>query len=396
MVTWLSSEEASEQLGVSRATLYAYVSRGLVRSSPTPGDARGRRYAREDVERLRARAEERRDPQKTVERALHFGVPVLESSITLISGERLFYRGHDVAELARTRSVEEVASLIWTGSFESDIAATDLHVVAGGRSIEGLPFITRAQSMLPLVAARDPLALDLRPRSVAQTGWRIVNLLTSVAAESSELEESVDETLRRHWAPKVPHAGELLRAALILCADHELNVSSFTARCVASSGANPYSVVVAGLAAIEGPKHGGMSARVETMFEELRRARDLERALADRLRRGEMVYGFGHRLYEKGDPRANVLFDLLQKHFAKSAELKLAKEIVKAADGLIQEKPTIDFALVAVARALKLPPGAALTLFAIGRSIGWIGHAIEQYGREELIRPRAKYVGEMP
>lgn len=396
MVTWLSSEEASEQLGVSRATLYAYVSRGLVRSSPTPGDARGRRYAREDVERLRARAEERRDPQKTVERALHFGVPVLESAITLISGERLFYRGHDVAELARTRSIEEVASLIWTGSFESDIAATDLHVVAGGRSIEGLPFITRAQSMLPLVAARDPLALDLRPRSVAQTGWRIVNLLTSVATESAELEESIDETLRRHWAAKVPHAGELLRAALILSADHELNVSSFTARCVASSGANPYSVVVAGLAAIEGPKHGGMSARVETMFEELRRARDLKRALADRLRRGEMVYGFGHRLYENGDPRANVLFDLLQKHFAKSAELKLAKEIVKAAEGLIQEKPTIDFALVAAARALKLPSGAALTLFAIGRSIGWIGHAIEQYGREELIRPRAKYVGEMP
>ncbi len=396
MVTWLSSEEASEQLGVSRATLYAYVSRGLVRSSPTPGDARGRRYAREDVERLRARAEERRDPQKTVERALHFGVPVLESAITLISGERLFYRGHDVAELARTRSIEEVASLIWTGSFESDIAATDLHVVAGGRSIEGLPFITRAQSMLPLVAARDPLALDLRPRSVAQTGWRIVNLITSVATESAELEESIDETLRKHWAAKVPHAGELLRAALILCADHELNVSSFTARCVASSGANPYSVVVAGLAAIEGPKHGGMSARVETMFEELRRARDLERALADRLRRGEMVYGFGHRLYEQGDPRANVLFDLLQKRFAKSAELKLAKEIVKAAEGLIQEKPTIDFALVALARALKLPSGAALTLFAIGRSIGWIGHAIEQYGREELIRPRAKYVGEMP
>ncbi len=91
-----------------------------------------------------------------------------------------------------------------------------------------------------------------------------------------------------------------------------------------------------------------------------------------------------------------MIFDLLQKHAAKSAEVKLAAEIVNAAGEVIQEKPTIDFALVALARALKLPPGAALTLFAIGRSIGWIGHAIEQYGREELIRPRAKYVGEMP
>jgi citrate synthase len=396
MVTWLTSEAAAERLGVSRATLYAYVSRGLVRSSPSPGDPRLRRYAREDVERLRGRNEERRDPQKTAQRALHFGVPVLESSITLISGDRLFYRGHDVTELARTRSIEEVASLIWTGAFESDVAATELHVVAGGRSVDGLPFITRAQSMLPLVAARDPLALDLRPRAVAQTGWRILNLLTSVAAESAELEESVDATLRRHWAAKVPHAAELLRAALIVSADHELNVSSFTARCVASSGANPYSVVVAGLAAIEGSKHGGMSARVETMFEEQRRARDVRRALADRLRRGEPLCGFGHQLYESGDPRATLLLDLLAARYPKSAEVKLAREIAAAGGELINDKPTIDFALVALARALKLPPGSALTLFALGRSIGWIGHAIEQYARDEMIRPRAKYVGRMP
>ena len=396
MVTWLSSTQAAEQLGVSRATLYAYVSRGLVRSSAAPGDSRGRRYAREDVERLRGRSEERRDPRKTAERALHFGVPVLESAITLLSGDRLFYRGQDVAVLAQTRSLEEVASLIWTGAFDGDVAATELHVVAGGRSVEGLPFITRAQSMLPLVAVRDPLALDLRPRSVAQTGWRILNLLASVAAESSELAETVEETLRNHWQVRAPHAAELIRAALILCADHELNVSSFTARCVASAGANPYSVVVAGLSAIEGPKHGGLSARVEPMFEELRRARDVKRALADRLRRGETLFGFGHRLYENGDPRANVLFELLRKHLPKSAEVKLALEIAAAGEELIQDKPTLDFALVALQRALKLPSGSALTLFAIGRSIGWIGHAIEQYGREELIRPRAKYVGAMP
>jgi len=393
MVTWLSSAEAAKRLGVSRATLYAYVSRGLVRSAPAPGEPRGRRYAREDVERLRRRAEGRRDPQKTVQAALHFGVPVLESAITLISGDRLFYRGHDVVELARSRSVEEVASLLWTGAFESDATATELHVVAGGRSVEGLPFITRAQSMLPLVAARDPLALDLRPRAVAQTGWRIVNLLTSVAVESAELEETIDRTLRRHWAPRAPHAEELLRAALIVCADHELNVSAFTARCVASSGANPYSVVVAGLAAFEGPKHGGMSARVNPMFEELRRARDVKRALADRLRRGETLHGFGHPLYPNGDPRAKIIFELLQQHLPKSAEVKLAREISEAGEELLQEKPTLDLALVALSRALKLPDGAALTLFAIGRSVGWIGHAIEQYALDDIIRPRATYVG---
>src|SRR5437764_5594844 len=220
MVTWLSSENAASRLGVSRATLYAYVSRGLVRSSASPGDSRQRRYAAEDVDALRSRGEERRDTAKVGERALHWGVPVLESAITLIENGHLYYRGHDVAELARTCSVEEVAALIWTGSFDAELfSATQLHVVSGTRTSEGLPFVSRAQSVLPLVAARDALAFDLRPRAVAQTGWRIVNLLASIATETSELEQTIEETLHKHWVPRVPHAVELLRAALILCAD---------------------------------------------------------------------------------------------------------------------------------------------------------------------------------
>ena len=141
---------------------------------------------REDVERLRSRSEQRRDPEKAAERALHWGVPVLESAITLIDGDRLYYRGHDACELARTRTRRR-SGVAASGPAASTIdvfAATPLHVVAGGKSVEDLPFVSRAQSMLPLVAARDPLAYDLRPRAVAQTGWRIVNLLTSVAAES--------------------------------------------------------------------------------------------------------------------------------------------------------------------------------------------------------------------
>ena len=152
MVTWLTSAEASERLGVNRATLYAYVSRGLIRSSPAPGDPRARRYAAEDVERLRSRAEQRRDPQKAVERALHWGVPVLESAITLIAADRLYYRGYDACELARSKSIKQVASLIWLGGFDGEVGATDIHVVPG-KSGDRRPFIARAQSMLPLVAA---------------------------------------------------------------------------------------------------------------------------------------------------------------------------------------------------------------------------------------------------
>lgn len=396
MSDWLTAAEAAKRLGISRATLYAYVSRGLIRSAPDPDHPRLRRYAREDVERLHSRAEERKDPSRATERALHWGGPVLESAITLIAGDRLYYRGLDVVELARTKSIEEVAALIWSGTASSGVfAATPLHVVSG-RSAEGLPFVNRAVSILPLVSARDPLAYDLRPRAVAQSGWRILNLLTSVAAESQQLAATVDETLQQHWAARSGAARDCIRAALILCADHELNVSAFVARCVASAGSNPYAVVAAALSAVAGSKHGGMTARIETMFEELQRTGDVRAAMAERLRRGEPLNGFGHPLYPNGDPRAAALFALLRERLPKSRELAFAARMAEAGEELLGDKPTIDFALVTASRVLKLPPGAPLILFALGRTIGWIGHAIEQYARDEILRPRARYVGPPP
>jgi citrate synthase len=284
---WIDAKAATKLLDVSRATLYAYVSRGYVRSEPVPG-ARASGGMRERTSiGLRVRAEERRNPEKAAAHALRWGVPILESAITLIADGKLYYRGQDAGELARNRSLEEVASLIWCGSFDADLFDTPLHVVSGLAVDPDLPFINRAQSVLPLVAARDSLAFDLRPRNVAQTGWRIVNLLTSVAAASQELEATVEETLAREWAPSKKDAPKLIRAALIVCADHELNVSAFTARCVASASSNPYAVVIAGLAALEGTKHGGATARVDALSRELRRARDVRGALAERLRRGE-------------------------------------------------------------------------------------------------------------
>ncbi len=391
---WIDAREATRLLGVSRATLYAYVSRGFVRSEPVPGKARERRYAREDVERLLVRAEERRNPEKAVQHALRWGVPVLESAITLIADGKLYYRGHDVAELVKTRSLEEVASLIWTGQFDADVFDTPLHVIAGDGPSHDLPFISRAQSILAIVAPRDPLAFDLRPRNVAQTGWRIVNLLTSVAAESSELAPTIEQTLAHAWIPKptalqAKHAEALIRAALIVSADHELNVSAFTARCVASACSNPYAVVIAALSALEGVKHGGGTARIAALVNELRRARDVRKMLAERLRRGETIDGFGHRLYPDGDPRAALLLSMLPA----SKELTFLRSFASAASHALGEAPNLDFALVSVERVLSLPRGSALALFAIGRTIGWIAHAIEQYATNTIIRPRARYVG---
>jgi citrate synthase len=154
--------------------------------------------------------------------------------------------------------------------------------------------------------------------------------------------------------------------------------------------------VIAGLAALEGPKHGGASARVESMLDSMRRARPLRAALGERVRRGESIDGFGHPLYPGGDPRAQLLLDLLGERYATSAELKFVLEFARAAANTVGQQPNVDFSLAAAARVLKLPPGAPLVLFAIARSIGWVGHAIEQYATGQLIRPRAKYVGVPP
>jgi len=389
---WLSAAEASRRLGVKRETLYAYVSRGLIRSTPRGGATRARRYARDDVERARRRAEDRRDPASVAAHALSLGSPVLESAITLIADGRLYYRGYEAVALSRARAVTEVASLLWKGRF--DAWPTSARPPARPKAaVSKLSFLPRAQILLADAAAHDGRAFSLSEESVAVTGARIIDwmVLAASGVRSSEA-ATVESRLVAGW--KLPRrSGDLLRAAIILCADHELNVSAFTARCVASAGGTPYGVVIAGLAALEGTRHGGLSARVESMLHALRRERSASDALGARLREGGTLDGFGHPLYPNGDPRATEILALLGERYPRSAPLRFARDLAETALETLQVHPSLDFALATLSSVLKLPSGSALTLFAIGRTIGWIGHAIEQYRTGELIRPRAKYVG---
>lgn len=395
--TWIPAAEAATALGVSRATLYAYVSRGYIRSQATSGSTRERRYARDDVERLRRRTEERRNPDKAAAHVLQWGMPILESSIALIDGPQLYYRGHDAVRLSRDRSIEEVAALVWSGRFDTRFGDEPGSTKQRRTKdpIGTLPFVARCQRALADASARDPMASDLRPEAVARCGWRILRLMTRLVVGRLRTTATIDRSLALAWGLRGDGV-DIIRAAVILCADHELNVSSFTARCVASAGSNPYAVVIAGLSALEGPRHGGAGARVESMLSSLRRARELKAAVDARLRRGEPLEGFGHPLYRDGDPRATALIDLLRRHCSTSKELEFVLRMVDTAAATTGDAPNLDFALASLARVLRLPDGAPLTLFAIGRTIGWIGHAIEQYATGQLIRPRAKYVGPVP
>jgi citrate synthase len=392
---WVGAGEAARLLRVSRATLYAYVSRGYVRSQPTAGPSRERLYSRDDIERLRRRSEARRDPDKAAARSLQWGLPVLESSIAFIDGRRLYYRGHDAVTLSRSRSVAEISRLIWRGTFDGTFPSASSRIAGALRPDKTLPFIARAQALLAAASVRDIGAFDVRAESVSHTGWRILHLLTHAATLAPGFSLTVDQALGRAWGVTA-RGVDLLRSALILCADHELNVSSFTARCVASAGSHPYAVVIAGLAALEGTRHGGISARIESMLDSVRQSRDPRGAIATRQRRGEPIDGFGHPLYKEGDPRAAALLDIQRERFRSSRDLSFVLDVADAAAAVTRERPNLDFALVSLARVLRLPAGSALTLFAVGRSIGWIGHAIEQYATGQLIRPRAKYVGAIP
>jgi citrate synthase len=182
----------------------------------------------------------------------------------------------------------------------------------------------------------------------------------------------------------------LVEAALILCADHELNASSFTVRCIASTAASLHACVLGGLAALSGPRHGGMTMRVETLWNEVAEAANPEMSLRARLERGDDLPGFGHPLYPDGDIRAQAILSRLpgrRQHW---------RPLAQAAEQLTGLQPSLDFALVALRRHLELAVGSALSIFSLGRSIGWIAHALEQRSQGTLIRPRAAYVGPMP
>lgn len=392
---WLSAAEAARRLGVKRETLYAYVSRGLIRSAATGGKSRARRYARDDVERARRRGEDRRDPSSSAAHALSLGHPVLESSITCIKDGQLYYRGQPVIELARSRSIPEVASLIWARQFDAWPRGA-LHRGSRITALSKLSFIARAQALIAAAADDDPRAFNLGPDAVAVTGARILDLMTVAATGvSSSGDDTIESRLANGWRLR-GGAADLLRTAIILCADHELNVSSFTARCIASAGGTPYGSVIGGLAALEGTRHGGVTIRVESMLDSMRRSRSGRDALAARLREGVAIDGFGHPLYPDGDPRAKEIMAQIAQRYPRSPELRFALEVATAALSMLEVHPSLDFALATLARVLRLPRGAGLTLFAIGRVIGWIGHAMEQWATGELIRPRAKYVGLLP
>lgn len=405
---YLSGQEAAALLGVKRATLYAYASRGLLRSEPGEGPGRERRYHREDVERLKARSGARAGHGPVAAGALRWGEPVLESALTAIEPGGARYRGRAATELALSTSFEAVAELLWTGALPESrprwrAAGLGLRTAAITALLpEEAPPLVVLGLAVPALGAGDPDRFDAaqepergRARALIVRMAALVGVGHDAArARAAVAEASVARALLVALGVRpTSEAQQAIDRALVLCADHELNASAFAVRVAASAGADLYACVSAGVATLSGPHHGGMVDRVEALVAEVGKPERARAVVRDRGRRGEVVPGFGHPLYPDGDPRGALLLATATELAPRSPGVRVLRALAEAMREAGREPPSVDLGLLAVAAALGLPPRTAVAMFAVGRAAGWIAHAFEQRAAGFLLRPRARYVG---
>lgn len=369
MEIWINRDEALEILGVKPQSLYAYVSRGQVEMLPDPADSRRSLYRRSDIVNLVGRRSRGRRREQIAAGAVHWGEPAILTSISTIDRERLIYRGVDAVELSEKAGLEDAATLLW--KLERPVTF-DGNESGGADS----PFVTLSR------LADEALPMFGRGRSgiFADAGLAVSRLVTAFGGVSGP--GPVHSRLAQGWAAG-KRATDLIRRALVLLADHELNPSAFAVRVAASTGASVPAALLAGLATLSGPRHGLASQQLLSLVKRAEvegAANVIEQLLAE----GRKVPGFGHPLYPNGDPRAAAILGKL----APDASMK---RFLEAGRRIIGEEPDVDLALAALVRSEGLPDDAGYRLFAIARAVGWAAHAVEQVESGMLIRPRGKY-----
>jgi citrate synthase len=417
----MTTSETAHRLGVKPQTVYAYVSRGLLTRHPDPGgDRRRSRFDSAEVERIAQRA-------RHTDRSGALEV-VVDTELTLLDPDgHLAYRGRDVMELARYRSFESVAELLWGEDGDEDRrrtaagarpAAGRRRAAAGGSiawtaPAEALAAARAAQRALPaatrpadrirvivaVVAAIDPLRGDRRPGAVRAAGASAIAAMVDALPPLGEPREpTVAARLWSRLSPERPRPSQLraLNGALVLLADHELAASTLAARVAASTWADPYLVILAGLSALGGALHGAAAGQVEALLAPIDDPAKVPAALGELLRCGGPLPGFGHGVYRDRDPRADLLLELLQPAAGDRARLRAVHALLDAAGSRALAAPNVDLALGALTTTCGLIPGSAQAIFAVARSAGLIAHALEEYVHRLRFRPRAAYVGPMP
>ena len=397
---YLSAQDAASRLGISLATLYAYVSRGRIDSRPG-ADGRSREYSVGDVEQLIERRQAGRGAAQAAAHSLAWGLPVLETRISLIRPHGHYYRGESAIALAESgATLEDVARLLWDCGNRDPFAAAPARAwpeaVASLLRQHNVPPLERTTAALPLLALDAAHSHSTDPHHRRDYAAQLLRETAALLCAAHPDSRPIHQLMVASWRTEEAGLSELVRCALVLCADHELNASSFATRVAASTGASLHVAVCAGLATLSGPHHGGAVARAHAFIQEMLRERRPADNVRERLRRGDTLPGLGHPLYPDGDPRGIVLLDALRATHPRPANFSRIQQLIETVQVQCGKRPNLDFALAAIACAYELDANVALAIFAAGRMAGWLAHALEQQESGSLIRPRASYAGRMP
>ena len=421
----LSAREAAQHLGVKLSTLYAYVSRGWLKSYRRKV-GRQALYRRSDIESLRGvvTPERGRRGRSLPEASswVTFAQPprsegeppaviVAESAVSSIIEGRLVYRGYVIEEIAERASFEEVCLLLWAGERpgEDEIAALRAEIASARMPASAAAALAAvgddAAPLLRLTAVIPSLAALERsqtPRSHMRQAMLLMGVLP-LALARRKIDPAADA--RDGMAARllqIAREGEAqdweiatVERILIASAEHEINAATFAARVVASTGADLYACTLAALCSLLGPIHGGTTDRIERMFEQLVKGERLEDCLAIFAREQRLPPGFGHVLYPAGDPRAVMLKELAGT-IARRKGKRLYETALRVEEAVRKEqglRPNLDFYLTVCVRMLGFELGLPSAIFALGRAAGWIAHCLEQYADNRLIRPRIRYRG---
>jgi citrate synthase len=376
----LTTDEAARRLGVKVPTLYAYVSRGLLESHRDP-TRRGSLFDLADIEGLAARS---RGGRQTATRlaTITTGVTQLDQELGPI------YRAHLATELALGSSFEEVADLLWQSDGDGDWSAPDLGACPLTQTLD------RMRWALVLCGATDPLRSDLRPVAVTRAARRAAAALTDVVGPAPAGDDAGTSIAARLAARLTASDAEMpaaaVNAALVLMADHELATSTMAVRVAASVRSDPYDALLAGLATLAGPLHGGASQQAYELLVVAERD-GVSRALNDVLRQHGRLPGFGHAVYKSGDPRFAALLALAEPLLSEERRA-IVREVMALAAAHDVPLANCDLALAALSWGTGMPPDTGRTIFAVARVAGWAAHYMEELTERPLrFRARAVY-----
>ena len=373
---YVGATEAARRLGVQKATLYAYVSRGLV-ARRLAADGRTSLYDVSDLETLAGRS--RRAP---AEPPPSIDVQIV-SAVSTLDEEGVRYRGHDVAELARTRSFEDVSELLWTGELPAHAARWPEPSLADRRLSRRVSAIVGAVPLAAMAGLATALAVRHADDPAPDAARRLL-ALTPVLLGAGEADRGpMAERVAAVWAGANVHC-ELTSAidrSLVLLADHELATSTLAVRVAASTRTGPYPAFAAGLAVLQGALHGDAAVLVHELLvecEEYGAATAVDR----RLRARERLPGFGHRIYRGEDPRLRPLLEAVAPLPDPNGRRDVVDDLLIEAGIRLTRQANVDLGLGALTFVAGLPADAPL--FAIARLAGFAAHFDEELAERPL------------